>query len=170
MTQPLAMPVSTNQSFDGGFTRKDIGVNLAYVNWHATDELDVQIGKQTLLAPWDGVVLTRSIEPGSTALPGSTLLEIGRLDRLELTVYLPEDKFGRVSPGQLANVSVDAYLDRTFDGVVLRLADEAEFTPTNVQTKEDRTRLVYAVTISLENPDLLLKPGMIADVTFRGAN
>ena len=130
------------------------------------DALDVQIGKQTLLAPWDGVVLTRSIEPGSTALPGSTLLEIGRLDRLELTVYLPEDEFGRVSPGQLASVSIDAYPDRTFNGVVLRLADEAEFTPTNVQTKEDRTRLVYAVTISLDNPDLLLKPGMIADVTF----
>jgi len=130
------------------------------------DMLDAQIDKLTLIAPWDGVVLTRSIEPGSTALPGSTLLEIGRLDRLELTVYLPEDEFGRVPPGQPASVSVDAYPDRTFNGVVLRLADEAEFTPTNVQTKEDRTRLVYAVTISLENPDLSLKPGMIADVTF----
>jgi len=128
--------------------------------------LDAQIDKLTLTAPWDGIVLTRSIEPGSTALPGSTLLEIGRLDRLELTVYLPEDEFGRVPPRQPASVSVDAYPDRTFNGVVLRLADEAEFTPTNVQTKEDRTRLVYAVTISLENPDLSLKPGMIADVTF----
>lgn len=130
------------------------------------DMLDAQIDKLTLIAPWDGVVLTRSIEPGSTALPGSTLLEIGRLDRLELTVYLPEEKFGQVAPGQSVNVSVDAFPSRTFDGVVLRLANEAEFTPTNVQTKEDRTRLVYAVTIGLENPDLALKPGMIADALF----
>ncbi|MBU4225857.1 MAG: efflux RND transporter periplasmic adaptor subunit, partial [Chloroflexi bacterium] len=118
------------------------------------DALDAQLEKLTLLAPWDGVVLTRSTEPGQIALPGGTLLEIGRLDRLELTVYLPEEKFGVITPGQAVRVYVDAYPDRTFNGVVMRLADEAEFTPTNVQTKEDRTRLVYAVVIGLDNPDL----------------
>ena len=100
------------------------------------------------------------------ALPGATLIEIGRLDQLELTVYLPEKKFGLLVPGQTAQVSVDAYSGRIFDGTVLRMADEAEFTPTNVQTKEDRTRLVYAVVIRIDNSDLALKPGMIADVNF----
>lgn len=130
------------------------------------DALDLQLKKLTLTAPWDGAVLSRSVEPGQTALPGGTLLEIGRLDALELTVYLPEERFGLVAPGQTATVRVDAYPDRTFTGMVLRVADEAEFTPTNVQTKEDRSRLVYAVVISLDNPDLALKPGMIADVEF----
>ena len=100
------------------------------------------------------------------ALPGATLIEVGRLDQLELTVYLPEEKFGLIVPGQIVQVRVDAYPNRVFDGTVLRLADEAEFTPTNVQTKEDRTRLVYAIVISLDNPDWMLKPGMIADANF----
>ena len=130
------------------------------------DILDLQIEKLTITAPWDGVVLTRSAEVGQMVLPGGTLLEIGRLDRLELTVYLPEERFGRVTLNQAVRLRVDAYPDRSFGGTVLRLADEAEFTPTNVQTKEDRTRLVYAVEISLDNPDLALKPGMIADVEF----
>ncbi len=130
------------------------------------DMLDIQLAKCKLTAPWDGVVLTRSVEPGETVMPGTTLLEIGRLDQLELTVYLPEKQFGRVTPGLRANVRVDAYPDRVFTGKVMRVADEAEFTPTNIQTKEDRVRLVYAVEIGLDNPDLALKPGMIADVTF----
>lgn len=130
------------------------------------DALDQQLVKFTLTAPWDGILLTRSIEPGETALPGAILLKIGRLDLLELTVYLPEDRFGLVTPGQTAEARVDAYPGTVFPGTVLRVADEAEFTPTNIQTKDDRVRLVYAVVISLDNPDLLLKPGMIADVEF----
>jgi HlyD family secretion protein len=85
---------------------------------------------------------------------------------LELRVYLPEDRFGLVTPGQLANVTVDTYPNREFVGTVLQVADEAEFTPSNIQTKEDRVRLVYAVVISLDNPDLALKPGIIADAEF----
>lgn len=130
------------------------------------DALDIQLSKLTITAPWDGVILTRSAEVGGMALPGATLIEVGRLDQLELTVYLPEEKFGVITPGQTAQVRVDAYPNRVFEGAVLRMADEAEFTPTNVQTKEDRTRLVYAIVISIENPDWMLKPGMIADVEF----
>jgi multidrug resistance efflux pump len=130
------------------------------------DMLEIELMKFTLASPWDGVVLARSVEPGEMALPGGTLLEIGRLEQLELTAYLPEERFGQVVPGQEVQVRVDAYPERVFTGVVLRLAEEAEFTPTNVQTKEDRTRLVYAVVIQLDNPDLALKPGMIADVEF----
>lgn len=130
------------------------------------DALDLRLSKLIVTAPWDGVILTRSAEVGQTALPGATLIEIGRLDQLELTVYLPEEKFGLIVPGQIVQVRVDAYPSRVFEGIILRMANEAEFTPTNVQTKEDRTRLVYAVVISLENRELALKPGMIADVEF----
>jgi multidrug resistance efflux pump len=128
--------------------------------------IDEQIEKLTLTAPGDGIVLARSIEPGEIALPGGTFLEIGKLDVLELTIYLPEDRFGLAEMGQEVSVQVDAYPDRTFKGSLMRIADEAEFTPSNVQTKEDRSRLVYAVVIRMENPDLLLKPGMIADVNL----
>ena len=130
------------------------------------DALDLQLSKLVITAPWNGVILTRSAEVGQIALPGATLIEIGRLDQLELTVYLPEDNFGLVVPNQFVQVRVDTYPNRIFKGTVLRMANEAEFTPTNVQTKEDRARLVYAVVIRLDNPDLALKPGMIADVDF----
>ena len=130
------------------------------------DALDLRLSKLIVTAPWDGVILTRSAEVGQTALPGATLIEIGRLDELELTVYLPEEKFGLITLGQAVEVRVDAYPSRVFEGTVLRMANEAEFTPTNVQTKEDRTRLVYAVIIRLNNVDLALKPGMIADIDF----
>lgn len=126
--------------------------------------LDLQIERLVLRAPWDGVVLARSAEPGQLAAAGSTLFELGRLDPLELSVYLPEQRFGRLSPGDEVRVRVDAYPGRVFVGTVLRLADEAFFTPSNVQTREDRARLVYAATIGLDNPDRALKPGMIADV------
>ena len=132
------------------------------------DMLGIELKKFTLTSPWDGVVLARGVEPGEVALPGGTLLEIGQLERLELTAYLPEERFGQVAPGQEVLVRVDAYPERIFTGKVLRLAEEAEFTPTNVQTKEDRTRLVYAVVIQLDNPGLALKPGMLADVEFQG--
>lgn len=130
------------------------------------DGLDIQLSKLIITAPWDGVILTRSAEVGQMALPGATLIEIGQLDQLELTVYLPEEKFGRIFPRQTVEIRVDAYPNRVFEGTVLRMANEAEFTPTNVQTKEDRTRLVYAVVIRIDNPELELKPGMIADVNF----
>ncbi len=122
--------------------------------------------KLTIKAPWDGVVLNRSAEVGQTALPGGTLLELGRLNSVELTAYLPEEQFGSVKLGDPVSVQVDAYPDRTFSGTVLQMADQAEFTPTNAQTKDDRTRLVYAVVVGLANPDLALKPGMIGDVVF----
>jgi multidrug resistance efflux pump len=132
----------------------------------AQQQIEVQIAKATIAAPQAGVLLSRSAEPGQSVLPGASVVELARLDRLELTVYLPEDQFGRAAPGQVVQVRVDAYAGRIFTGTVLRQADQAEFTPTNVQTKEDRSRLVYATVISLDNPDMALKPGMIADVTF----
>lgn len=130
------------------------------------DALEVQRMKLTISAPIDGVVMVRSIEPGEVVMPGATLLEIGRLDTLELTVFVPEDQLGRVALGQMVTVDVDAYPERSFAGVVLRVSDEAEFTPTNVLAKDDRDRMVYAVKIELDNPDLALKPGMIATAGF----
>jgi multidrug resistance efflux pump len=146
-----------------GLQQAQDAVNTAEANLAL---LDTQIKKLTVYAPSDGVVLTRSAEVGGMALPGATLIEIGKLDQLELTVYLPEEEFGVIIPNQAVKVSVDAYPDRMFEGIVVRMANQAEFTPTNVQTKEDRTRLVYAVVIQLENPDFALKPGMVADVEF----
>jgi multidrug resistance efflux pump len=128
--------------------------------------LDVQIGKLTVTAPSDGVVLTRSIEPGEVAAAGAALMTIGRLDTLKLTVYLPEARFGEVALGQTAQVAVDSFPGQTFSGTITAIADKAEFTPRNVQTVEGRRNTVYAIELTIANPDGKLKPGMPADVSF----
>jgi multidrug resistance efflux pump len=132
----------------------------------AVKAIEVQLAKVTISAPSDGVILDRSIEPGEMAAAGAPLFELGHLDKLEITVYLPEEKFALVKPGDTAQVHVDAYPERTFSATVLRIADQAEYTPRNVQTVEGRKDTVFAIRLSLDNADLSLKPGMPADVTF----
>ncbi|MFZ6027017.1 MAG: efflux RND transporter periplasmic adaptor subunit [Chloroflexota bacterium] len=129
--------------------------------------LDVQIAKLTLLAPADGTVLARAIEPGELASPGAPLLVLADLSRLTMTVYLPEDRYGAVTLGQEATVRVDSFPGQAFLATVTSVADRAEFTPRNVQTADGRKTTVFAIELSLDNTDGKLKPGMPADVTFR---
>ena len=81
-------------------------------------------------------------------------------------VYVPEDQYGEIMLGDSAVVSVDSFPDEFFDAVVTRIADQAEYTPRNVQTEEDRKTTVFAVELSVEDLGGKLKPGMPADVTF----
>jgi len=128
--------------------------------------IEITLKKYVIAAPLDGVVLSRSIEPGEFTAPGATLFEVGHLDKLQLTVYLPEEKFALVSPGESATVHVDAYPGRAFTAIVTQLANQAEFTPRNVETVDGRKDTVYAIHLDIDNPDLALKPGMPADVSF----
>ena len=94
------------------------------------------------------------------------MVEIGNLDQVTLTVFIPENLYGQIRLGQKANITVDSYSGRTFAGSVTYIADQAEFTPRNVQTIESRSSTVYKVEISLTNPDGELKPGMPADAVI----
>jgi multidrug resistance efflux pump len=128
--------------------------------------LETQIGRQTLNAPIDGVVLARTIEPGEVVAPGATLLVIGQLGDLKMTVFVPEDEYGRIQPGQEATITVDSFPDETFTGTVRAIADQAEFTPRNVQTAEGRASTVFAIELAIADGAGKLKPGMPADVDF----
>ena len=97
---------------------------------------------------------------------GSGLLVLGKLDILRVTVYIPEDRYGEVTLGETAQVSVDSFPDEVFTGKVIRIADQAEYTPRNVQTADGRKTTVFAVDIEIPNPDLKLKPGMPVDVVL----
>ena len=122
----------------------------------------------TIVAPIAGAVTARLHEPGAVlppAAPVITLLDIGTVTA---TFFLPESELGRVEPGMPAELHVDAYPDRVFEGKVRRIAAEAEFTPRNVQTREDRDRLVYAVDVDVPNPDGTLRAGMPGDVILPG--
>ncbi|MCL7453726.1 MAG: efflux RND transporter periplasmic adaptor subunit [Anaerolineae bacterium] len=132
------------------------------------DALQTQIAMLTLTTPISGVVTSRSAAAGEPALAGSILMTVSNLDEVKLTIYVPEAELGRVYLGQEVEVRVDAYPDRVFQGVVSYIAQEAEFTPRNVQTEEERVNMVFAVKVRLPNPERRLKPGMPADAYLRG--
>jgi HlyD family secretion protein len=132
----------------------------------ALESADLQIAKAELVAPSNGTVLYRNIEPGEIVSPGATVMVIAKLDDLSITVYLPEDRYGKVSLGDTAEVEVDSFPGVKFTATVIRIADEAEFTPRNVQTGEGRRTTVFAIELKLDDPEGKLKPGMPADVHF----
>jgi HlyD family secretion protein len=141
----------------------DAGVEQAQA---ALDSLLVMRDKLTVAAPVGGVILGRSIHEGELAVPGATLLTLGDLDKVTLTVYVPEDKLGLVRVGQPVEVRVDSFPERVFTGTVVAIASEAEFTPRNVQTEEERVNMVFAVDVCIPNPDHALKPGLPADAAI----
>jgi len=128
--------------------------------------IDAQIAKAVVTAPVGGIVLTRAVEPGSVVSAGAVVFTIAQMDRLTITVYVPEDRIGEVAIGMPATISVDSFPGVTFRATVTYLADYAEFTPRNVQTVEGRQSTVYAVKLILIDGIGDLKPGMPADVTF----
>ena len=133
------------------------------------DTLLAQREKFALHSPIDGTVVARSRHPGEVALPGNAILTVAGLSRLTLTVYVSAADYGRLREGQAVEVVVDSFPEQTFPGTIIRISDEAEFTPKNVQTREERVNLVYAIKIALPNESSQLKPGMPADVSFSSA-
>jgi len=151
------------QQAETGVSQADAGLEQAKT---AVQTLEVQLSKTEVFAPASGVILARNLEAGEVVGAGSSALVIGELDEVELTVYIPEDRYGQVQIGQDATITVDSFPGETFDGTVVRIADEAEFTPRNVQTVDGRKSTVYAVVIRVPNPEWKLKPGMPADATI----
>ena len=161
----VALARAQVQGLEMGATEEQIAAVEAQVEIAraALNALRLQAEKFDLPAPISGLVLQQPVHVGELARPGSALLTLADLDQMTLTVYVPEDQLGQVWLGQPVSVTVDAYPHRTFAGTVRYISNEAEFTPRNVQTKEERVNMVFAVRIRLPNPDHALKPGMPAD-------
>jgi HlyD family secretion protein len=121
-----------------------------------------------IVAPFAGVITVRHREVGETVGAGAPVVSLMNPDDRWVRIYVSETRIGAVSIGQTASITSDSHGDRVFDGQVFFISDEAEFTPRNVQTPEERTKLVYAVKVRVTgDPDLLLKPGIPADVRLR---
>lgn len=121
--------------------------------------------KDTIIyAPVSGVILRKNIEHGETVAPGIPVYTIGDLENPWIKVYVKEDKLGLVKLGQKAEITTDSYLGKKYEGTVTYISSEAEFTPKNVQTQEERVKLVFGVKVGVKNINDELKPGMPADV------
>jgi multidrug resistance efflux pump len=140
-------------------------VKAAQANLEA---VQVQLEKMIVSAPISGTVTTRTINVGEVIQPGLATMTISQLDQLTVTVYIPENQYGRINLGDSAELKVDSFPTQRFDAVVTRIADQAEYTPRNVQTQEERQTTVYAIELKVENPEGKLKPGMPTDVVFSG--
>ena len=122
----------------------------------------------TIRAPADGIVTTRIVNNGEVIAAGSPLFDVVNLDHLYLKVYIPEIEIGKVRLGLPARIYTDAFPDEPFPATVRYIASRAEFTPKEVQTPDERVKLVYAVKLYLdENPDHRLTPGLPADAVIR---
>ncbi len=118
---------------------------------------------QQLSSPINGIILNRISEPGEVVSPGVPVVVIGDPQNVYLKVYLSEREIGRIVVGQSAEISVDAFPSRKFPGKVTFVSPKAEFTPKNVQTKEERVTQMFAIKVALSDASGALKPGMPAD-------
>ncbi len=125
--------------------------------------LEVVAAHNTITSPLDGVVLTKNIQAGEVVAAGTSIFTVIDPKDIWLRVYIPEDQIGRVRLDQRVRVTVDTFPNRIFEGRVIEISSKAEFTPVNVQSKEDRVKLVFGVKIRLDNPAGSLKAGMPAD-------
>ena len=167
-TTAVALAQTQVDSLQIGATPEQIAAVAAQVEVAraALDLLDVQREKLVLRAPISGLVLEMPVHVGELAVPGAPLATLADLENMNLTIYVPEDQIGQVQIGQPVSVTVDAYPERTFQGAVRFIASQAEFTPKNVQTREERVNMVFAVKVQLPNTDHALKPGMPADAVI----
>lgn len=117
-----------------------------------------------VVAPIDGVVTVRAREPGEVVLPGALIYELRQSGSLFVKFYIRNASLGNAKFNSRVRVVADAFPDKEFTGVIRRIAEEAEFTPRNVQTRSDRDRLVYAAEATIDNADDLLRPGMPIEV------
>lgn len=167
-TAAVGMAEAQAEGLKMGATPEQIAALEAQVEMAraALDVLLVQADRFTLRAPITGMVLARPARVGEVALPGSRLMNLADLENMSLTVYVPEGQLGRVYLGQPVSVTVDAYPNRAFPGTVAYISHQAEFTPRNIQTQEERVNMVFGVRVDLPNRDHALKPGMPADAVL----
>jgi HlyD family secretion protein len=128
---------------------------------------EIQLSYTELRAPFSGIVVNRSLEPGEVVSAGQEVLAVADLSTVDLKVFVGETEIGKVKPGQRVDVKTDTFPDKTYTGTVAFISPEAEFTPKIIQTHKERVKLVYLVKIAVPNPDLELKSGMPADAWLR---
>jgi HlyD family secretion protein len=127
------------------------------------DLIRKRIRDSFIISPTRGIVTLKSVEVGEYVNVGANLFRIVDLGKVKLTIYANETEVGKIKIGAPAKVMIDANPGKEYDGVVTFISPVAEFTPKNVQTKEERTKLVFGVKIEVQNPEGALKPGLPAD-------
>jgi HlyD family secretion protein len=144
---------------------EDLSAGLARVNQarYSVRLLQKSIQDCLVHSPTSGVVTEKLVEEGELASPGMGLFVVANLSTVRLTIYIRETDLGRVRLGERARIRIDSYPGKDFAGTVTWISSVAEFTPRDVQTRDERVKLVFAARIEIANPDGIFKAGMPAD-------
>jgi HlyD family secretion protein len=130
---------------------------------------EVAVSECKLLAPRNAMVVSRNFEPGEAVQPGTNVLALTDLTEARTRFYLPNAELAAAAPGRKVRLVADAYPGQSFEGTIFYGSPRAEFTPRNVQTREDRERLVYSVEVRIPNADMRLRSGMPVEVAIEGS-
>jgi len=126
-------------------------------------QVDAQLADTLAVSPVDGVVLVKSADVGEVLAAGATVVTVGDIDHPWLRAYINETDLGKVKLQSKARITTDSYPGKVYDGRVTFISSEAEFTPKQIQTQEERVKLVYRIKIEADNPRHELKSNMPAD-------
>lgn len=137
-------------------------------------QVESRLADCQVTAPMAGVVLKRTAEPGEIVAPGTPVMTLGDLSRPWVRGYVPEARLGQVKLGDRVEIRTDSYPDRVYEGKVVFISDQAEFTPKQIETREERVKLVYRIKVEVANPNQELKLNMPVDaripINSRGAS
>lgn len=150
-------------------TEKDIEAAADQIKQNKAflEQADIQLSYARLLAPYNGIITSRNVEPGEVVNPSREVLTLTDLSTVDLKIFVDETEIGKVKPGQDVDVKIDTFPDKVYKGKVRFISPEGEFTPKIIQTKKERVKLVYLVKVSIPNPSFELKSGMPADAWLR---
>lgn len=126
---------------------------------------DAMLSDLKLYSPISGTVISKNYEVGEYIQPGASIITVANLKDLWIKVYIPTDDLPKIKLGQKVTFTVSG-IDTIFNGTVESIADEGEFTPKTIQTKNERTNVVFQIKIKINSNQGILKPGMPADVVF----
>ena len=158
-------------NYDRGLRLYKAG-SMSQENWdqvrNRKEDSDVRLGWCSIRSPIEGTVLSRYHEPGEWVTPGTKILTLANIRDIWAYIYVPQPDVSRLRPGMKLTGYLPELNMREFPGTILKINDEAEFTPKNVQTREERTRLVYGVKVSFlgSNEEEILKPGMTIEIAL----
>ncbi|HES58850.1 MAG TPA: HlyD family efflux transporter periplasmic adaptor subunit [Caldithrix sp.] len=131
----------------------------------AIEMTQISLSDASITSPIDGVILNRFLDKGELVAPGRALVELADLSKMKITIYVSTEQLSRIKIGDKVKVRVDG-VDELLEGMIYWIASESEFTPKTILTEETRTTLVYAVKVTVANPDGVLKIGMPVDVIY----
>lgn len=164
-----ALNLTASQRLEIAHKQEDLNVRRAEIERSKANVrvIESQIDDTSVASPVDGVVLIKSANRGEILAAGTPVLTVGEIDKPWFRGYVPQTLLGRVRLGMPVEVSSDSYPGKIYPGRISFISSEAEFTPKQIQTQEERVKLVYRIKVEVENPRRELKLNMPVDALVR---